>query len=72
MGGRCGKKSIQAFRGPHLESGLARVACTVEWILREAELGLIMAQASGGGQVRRGAIPRRAEMPSYGLGEAHR
>lgn len=53
-------------------AGLARVASTVDWILREAELGLIMAQASGGGQVRCGAIPRRPEMPSSGLGAAHR
>lgn len=32
-------------------AGLARVECTVDWTLREAELGLVMARASGGGQV---------------------
>lgn len=53
-------------------AGFARVASTVDWILRGAELSFIMAQASGGGQGRRGAIPRRAQMPSYGLGAAHR
>ena len=32
-------------------AGLARVACTVDWTLREAELGLVMARAGGGRQV---------------------
>jgi GGDEF domain-containing protein len=32
-------------------AGLARVECTVDWTLREAELGLVMARAGGGKQV---------------------
>jgi GGDEF domain-containing protein len=55
-------------------AGLARVACTIDWTLREAELGLVMARAGGGGQVMRGALPPQgavrgeaAAMPS-GLG----
>lgn len=32
-------------------AGLARVECTVDWTLREAELGLVLARAGGGGQV---------------------
>lgn len=54
-------------------AGLARVACTTDWTLREAELGLVMARAGGGGQVMRGALPPQgvaagaAVMPS-GLG----
>ena len=32
-------------------AGLARVECTVDWTLREAELGLVMARAGGGRQV---------------------
>ncbi|HSJ79537.1 MAG TPA: GGDEF domain-containing protein [Erythrobacter sp.] len=32
-------------------AGLARVECTVDWTLREAELGLVMARAGGGQQV---------------------
>jgi GGDEF domain-containing protein len=32
-------------------AGLARVECTVDWTLREAELGLVLARAEGGGQV---------------------
>jgi GGDEF domain-containing protein len=31
--------------------GLARVECTVDWTLREAELGLVLARAGGGRQV---------------------
>jgi diguanylate cyclase len=41
-------------------AGLARIECTVDWTLREAELGLVMARAGGGGQVMRGTIPRAA------------
>ncbi|MFM7379425.1 MAG: diguanylate cyclase domain-containing protein [Erythrobacter sp.] len=38
---------------PHLtaSAGLARVECTVDWTLREAELGLVLARAGGGRQV---------------------
>jgi PleD family two-component response regulator len=32
-------------------AGLARIACTVDWTLREAELGLVLARAGGGSQV---------------------
>jgi diguanylate cyclase len=39
-------------------AGLARVECTIDWTLREAELGLVMARAAGGGEVRCGALPR--------------
>jgi len=40
-------------KGPQLtaSAGLARVECTVDWTLREAELGLVLARAGGGGQV---------------------
>ena len=40
-------------KAPQLSAsaGLARVACTVDWTLREAELGLVMARAGGGRQV---------------------
>jgi diguanylate cyclase len=41
-------------------AGIARIECTVDWTLREAELGLVMARAGGGGQVMRGTIPRAA------------
>lgn len=41
------------LRAPHLtaSAGLARVECTVDWTLREAELGLVLARAGGGRQV---------------------
>ena len=32
-------------------AGLARVECTVDWTLREAELGLVLARAGGGRRV---------------------
>jgi PleD family two-component response regulator len=32
-------------------AGLARVECTVDWTLREAELGLVLARAGGGRKV---------------------
>ncbi|MEQ5788451.1 diguanylate cyclase [Erythrobacter sp. NFXS35] len=40
-------------RAPQLtaSAGLARVECTVDWTLREAELGLVLARAGGGGRV---------------------
>ncbi len=40
-------------KGTHLtaSAGLARVECTVDWTLREAELGLVLARAGGGRQV---------------------
>ena len=40
-------------KAPQLSAsaGLARVECTVDWTLREAELGLVMARAGGGRQV---------------------
>lgn len=40
-------------------AGLARVECTVDWTLREAELGLVLARAGGGRQVA-GSGNRRA------------
>ncbi len=40
-------------RAPQLtaSAGLARVECTVDWTLREAELGLVLARAGGGRQI---------------------
>jgi diguanylate cyclase len=40
-------------KAPQLSAsaGLARVECTVDWTLREAELGLVLARAGGGRQV---------------------
>ncbi len=40
-------------KAPHLtaSAGLARTQCTVDWTLREAELGLVFARAGGGRQV---------------------
>jgi GGDEF domain-containing protein len=40
-------------RTPQLSAsaGLARVECTVDWTLREAELGLVLARAGGGKRV---------------------
>lgn len=40
-------------RAPQLtaSAGLARTECTVDWTLREAELGLVLARAGGGRQV---------------------
>ena len=40
-------------KAPQLSAsaGLARVECTVDWTLREAELGLVLARAGGGGKV---------------------
>ena len=32
-------------------AGIARVECTVDWTLRQAELGLVLARAGGGRQV---------------------
>lgn len=49
-------------------AGLARVECTIDWTLREAELGLVMARAGGGGQVVRGQLPRGALAAGTGLG----
>ena len=48
-------------KAPHLtvSAGLARVECTVDWTLREAELGLVLARAGGGRQVAV-AVDRRA------------
>ncbi len=41
-------------------AGLARVECTVDWTLREAELGLVLARAGGGNQVALGGYRRAA------------
>lgn len=41
-------------------AGLARVECTVDWTLREAELGLVLARAGGGRQVAMAAHRRAA------------
>ncbi|MBY0344311.1 MAG: diguanylate cyclase [Sphingomonadales bacterium] len=40
-------------KGPQLtaSAGIARVECTVDWTLREAELGLVLARAGGGRRV---------------------
>lgn len=47
-------------------AGLARVECTVDWTLREAELGLVLARAGGGRQVAV-AGHRRLQVPPAGL-----
>lgn len=49
-------------KGPQLSAsaGLARVECTVDWTLREAELGLVLARAGGGRQVAVGGHRRAA------------
>jgi GGDEF domain-containing protein len=46
-------QSADRPKGPHLtaSAGLARVECTVDWTLRQAELGLVLARAGGGRQV---------------------
>lgn len=41
-------------------AGLARVECTVDWTLREAELGLVLARAGGGSQVAAAGYRRAA------------
>ena len=41
-------------------AGLARVECTVDWTLREAELGLVLARAGGGRQVAASTLRRAA------------
>lgn len=41
-------------------AGLARTECTVDWTLREAELGLVLARAGGGRQVAVAGHPRAA------------
>jgi len=45
--------SPASAKAPQLSAsaGLARVECTVDWTLREAELGLVLARAGGGRQV---------------------
>lgn len=48
-------------------AGLARLECTTDWTLREAELGLVMARAGGGGQVTRGNLPRGGMAAASGL-----
>ena len=60
-------------RAPQLSAsaGLARVECTVDWTLREAELGLVLARAGGGRQVavaghRRMTDPRAGLAPAAG------
>lgn len=42
-----------AAKAPQLtaSAGIARVECTVDWTLREAELGLVLARAGGGSKV---------------------
>jgi diguanylate cyclase len=52
-------------------AGLARTQCTVDWTLREAELGLVLARAGGGGQVMLGTIPRAGLAATSGLGATH-
>ncbi len=66
-------RAHSGLRGLRLSAsaGLARVECTTDWTLREAELGLVMARAGGGGQVMRGRLPRGAAVPGSGLGTWH-
>lgn len=49
-------------RTPQLtaSAGLARAECTVDWTLREAELGLVLARAGGGRQVAMAGYHRAA------------
>jgi diguanylate cyclase len=49
-------------KSPQLSAsaGLARVECTVDWTLREAELGLVLARAGGGRQVAASTLRRAA------------
>ncbi|MFL0355473.1 diguanylate cyclase domain-containing protein [Erythrobacter sp. GH1-10] len=49
-------------RAPKLSAsaGLARIECTVDWTLRQAELGLVMARAGGGMKVRQCGYQRGA------------
>ena len=49
-------------KAPQLSAsaGLARVECTVDWTLREAELGLVLARAGGGGKVSLAGYRRAA------------
>jgi len=49
-------------RTPQLtaSAGLARAECTVDWTLREAELGLVLARAGGGRQVAMAGYRRAA------------
>lgn len=55
-------------RNPQLSAsaGLARVECTVDWTLREAELGLVLARAGGGKQVAIAGHRRVAQLDSHG------
>lgn len=48
-----GLAAPRSAKAPQLtaSAGLARVECTVDWTLREAELGLVLARAGGGRQV---------------------
>lgn len=45
--------SPASAKAPQLtaSAGIARVECTVDWTLREAELGLVLARAGGGKQI---------------------
>lgn len=49
----CALAAPAAPKAPQLSAsaGLARVECTVDWTLREAELALVLARAGGGRQV---------------------
>jgi len=55
-------QSANRPKAPQLtaSAGLARVECTVDWTLREAELGLVLARAGGGRQVMVGGHRRAA------------
>jgi hypothetical protein len=48
-----GLAAPQSNKAPQLtaSAGLARAECTVDWTLREAELGLVLARAGGGNRV---------------------
>lgn len=53
VGTFAGLAAPASAKAPQLtaSAGLARVECTVDWTLREAELGLVLARAGGGRQV---------------------
>lgn len=48
-----GLAAPQSNKAPQLtaSAGLARAECTVDWTMREAELGLVLARAGGGNRV---------------------
>ena len=69
-----GLASSASPRGLRLSAsaGLAQAQFTIDWTLREAELGLVMARAGGGGQAIRGGVPGLPDQPPAGLAATYR